>query len=165
MSDTGQGPALRGQQRQEVAARLASRFVQDAVSIHDLATELHRRPTMVRRLLAGAGIQDDGACIGGEVDAVARVLGDRYLAGASLRKLAHDTGIDRRVVRGLLVGVGVRIPERRAMPEESGNWVIRQYEAGATLRALAASTGCSYATVRRHLLRAGVVLRGSGGRR
>lgn len=161
MTDTDSVP-LRGRRRQRFARQLAARYTHHPVPIGELAAEVRRRPSLVRRLLEEAGIQVGGD---GRREGVAADLADRYAAGDSLETLANDTGIDRRVVRGLLTGAGVVIRERRPLPAERGQWVVEQYRAGTTLRELAGHTGCSYATVRRFLLGAGVHLRPPGGRR
>jgi DNA-directed RNA polymerase specialized sigma24 family protein len=163
MSETDSVP-LRGRQRQRFARQLAARYTHNPVPIGDLAAEVHRRPTLVRRLLEEAGIQVGGGTQGHR-QGVAAELADRYAAGDSLETLAKDTGIDRRVVRGLLTDAGVTIRERRPLPAEQGQWVVDQYRGGTTLRELAEHTGCSYATVRRYLLQAGVDLRPPGGHR
>jgi hypothetical protein len=164
MSEPTTFPALRGSRRQEFAQQLADRYVHNPVPIGDLAAEVHRRPTLVRRLLLEAGIRVDGDT-GADGPDMAAELAGRYADGKSLEALAKDTGIDRRVVRTLLAGAGVPIRERHPVPAHQGRWVVEQYLAGVTLRELADRTGCSYGTVRRYLLRAGVGLRSPGGRR
>ncbi|HEX5401316.1 MAG TPA: helix-turn-helix domain-containing protein [Pseudonocardiaceae bacterium] len=154
--------ALRGQQREDLARELAARYTRRPMPIADLAAEIHRRPTLVRRLLEEAGIvvsanaRRSGSGVG--------ELADRYQQGESLEKLAKATGIDRRVVRDLLTGVGVIIREHRALPASRQQWVVEEYEKGITLRELAQRTGCSYGTVRRYLLSVGVHLRSPGRR-
>jgi hypothetical protein len=157
-------PALRGSRRQQFARQLADRYVRDRVSIGELAAQVHRRPTLVRRLLLEAGVRIDGDA-GADGPDVAAELAGRYADGESLETLAKNTGIDRRVVRTLLADAGVPIRERHPVPAHQGGWVVEQYLAGITLRELAHRIGCSYGTVRRYLLRAGVGLRSPGGRR
>lgn len=165
MTGAGDSRGLRGQQRQEIAAALAERFRRDRMSIQDLAREVNRRPSTVRRLLDEAGVQAEGAaCVGvGESD-IAATLAARYRSGVPIETLSQDTGIDRRVIRQLLTESGVTLRTRQPLPPERVDWVIDQYRAGATLRALAEITGCSYSTIRRTLRLAGVALRSPGGR-
>ncbi|MCA1706087.1 MAG: hypothetical protein LC808_23635 [Actinobacteria bacterium] len=156
---------LRGQQRQQVAARLAQRFGHDRVPIHDLAREVERRPSTVRRLLDEAGVHaEDTSCVGLNEAELAAMLAARYREGAPIEALSRDTGIDRRVVRKLLTEAGVALRARQPLPADQIDWVIEQYRAGVTLRGLAELSGCSYSTIRRTLQMAGVTLRAPGGR-
>jgi hypothetical protein len=155
---------LRGEQRHRLAAELADRFVRDAVPIGELAVQARRRPTTVRRLLGEAGVRTtDLSCVGAATGEIVAALGARYRAGASIRALAADTGIDRRAIRELLAGAGVVLRARPPSSADRIDWLVGQYQAGATLRGLAATLDCSHSTVRRWLLRAGVVLRPPAG--
>jgi len=92
-------PALRGQQREQLAAALAQRFIQEQVSIRDLASELGRRPSLVRRLLGEAGVcAETTSCVGVPESEVAAVLAARYREGVSIERLSDDTCIGRRGV-------------------------------------------------------------------
>ncbi|MCA1707840.1 MAG: hypothetical protein LC808_33030 [Actinobacteria bacterium] len=163
MTGTGPVPALRGQQREQIAAALAHRFVQEQVSIRDLASELGRRPSLIRRLLDEAGVcADTTSCVGVAESEIATVLAARYRDGVPIEQLSDDTGIDRRVIRRLLTEAGVSRPERHPLPVDQSDWVVEQYRAGVSLRELAKQTSCSYSTIRRVLLQAGVALRSSG---
>lgn len=55
MSGDDSVPALRGQERVELAAQLAQRFFAGRVSIQNLASEVGRRSSLIRRLLDEAG--------------------------------------------------------------------------------------------------------------
>lgn len=156
---------LRGPQRERVAAALAERFDPERVPIRELASKINRRPSMVRRLLDEAGVHAEGApCVGITESEVAAALATRYREGAPIDRLSRDTGIDRRVVRRLLIEAKVPLRERRPPPPNQTDWVVEQYRAGATLRKLAELTGCSYSTIRRILVLAGVALRSPGTR-
>lgn len=156
---------LRGQHRVQLAAALAERFDPDRVPIRDLATEVNRRPSTVRRLLDEAGVHAEGAsCVGATESDIVGALSARYRQGVPIEKLSQDTGIDRRVVRRLLTEAGVSLRERRSLPSGQADWVVEQYRAGVTLRRLAELTGCSYSTIRRALLLAEVALRSPGTR-
>jgi lambda repressor-like predicted transcriptional regulator len=162
------GPqALRGKRRERIAAEVAERFARDRMSVHELASQLGRRPSVVRRLLDEAGVQAAGTpCVGiGEVE-TARTLARRYEGGASISALVRQTGLDKRVIRGMLSRQGVHLPERHSPDGEQAEQIATRYRAGESIRTLAASMGCSYGTVRTVLLAAGVELRprGSGAR-
>ncbi|MGH3941627.1 MAG: helix-turn-helix domain-containing protein [Pseudonocardiaceae bacterium] len=114
-------PALRGQQREQIAAALAQRFIQEQVSIRDLASELGRRLSLVRRLLDEAAVcAETTSCVGVPKSEVAAVLAARYREGVPTERLSDDTGIDRRVVRRMLTGEGVSPPERHPLSVETG---------------------------------------------
>lgn len=165
MNEASNSRGLRGQQRQEVAAALAERFGHDGLPIRDLAREVNRRPSTVRRLLDEAGVCADGAsCVGIAESEIVAALAVRYRGGVPIETLSRDTGIDRRVVRQLLIEAGVPLRTRQPLPHDRVDWVVEQYRVGATLRALAELTGCSYSTIRRTLQLAGVALRSPGGR-
>lgn len=165
MSAAGDFRILRGSQREQTAADLAERFDPERVSIRQLAVEVNRRPSMVRRLLDEAGVHtDDVSCVGVAEPGVTAALSARYLDGVPIDRLSHDTGIDRRVVRRLLTEARVPLRERHPLPPDQTDWVVEQYRAGATLRELAEQAGCSYSTIRRTLLLAGVTLRSPGTR-
>lgn len=165
MNPTSDLGILRGRQRVQAAAALAERFDPDRLPIRELATEVNRRPSMVRRLLDEAGVHAQGAsCVGVAESEVVAALSARYRDGVPIETLSRDTGIDRRVVRRLLTEAGVPLRERHPLPHDQAGWVVEQYRAGATLRRLAELTGCSYSTIRRVLLLAGVTLRAPGSR-
>lgn len=166
VTEPGPVPALRGQQREQIAAALAQRFVQEQVSIRDLATELGRRPSLIRRLLDEAGVcADTPSCVGAKDSEIAAVLADRYRGGVPIEQLSDDTGIGRRAIRRLLTEAGVSRPARHPLPVDQSDWVVEQYRAGVSLRELAKQTNCSYSTIRRVLLQADVDLRSSGASR
>jgi lambda repressor-like predicted transcriptional regulator len=162
------GPqALRGKRRERIAAEVAERFARDRMSVHELASQLGRRPSVVRRLLDEAGVQAAGApCVGISEQETARTLARRYESGASISALVRQTGLDKRVIRGMLSGQGVALPERHSPSAAQAQEIATRYRAGESIRTLAASTGCSYGTIRTVLLSAGVELRprGSGAR-
>jgi lambda repressor-like predicted transcriptional regulator len=159
--------ALRGKRRERIAAEVAERFTRERVSVHELANELGRRPSVVRRLLDEAGVRAAGTpCVGISEQETASTLARRYSHGASISALVRQTGLDKRVIRNLLSSVGVVLPVRHSPTGEQAEWIADRYRAGASIRALAASTGCSYGTIRAALLANGVSLRprGSGAR-
>jgi Helix-turn-helix domain len=152
---------LRGQQRRKVAAELAAQFIQGTTSIPELAASTGRRPSLIRRLLAEAGVRTDGPeCVGTDPDDTARIVRDCYRGSGSIQAVVETTSLDRRVVRHLL-----------ALPAQSGDQfdsetvaeMARRYRAGATLQKIASETGRSYNQVRAALLDAGVSLRPPGG--
>ena len=137
------------------------------MSVHELASQLGRRPSVVRRLLDEAGVQAAGTpCVGIGEQETARTLARRYESGASISSLVRQTGLDKRVIRGMLSGQGVALPERHSPSREQAAQIASRYQDGESIRTLASSTGCSYGTVRSVLLSAGVELRprGSGAR-
>jgi hypothetical protein len=105
-------PPLRGHEREQVAAALAQRFVHEHVTIHELAREVGRRPSLVRRLLNEAGVcAENSPCVGVGESEVTATLARRYRSGVSIERLSEETGIDRRAVRRLLCDAGVSPPE------------------------------------------------------
>jgi helix-turn-helix protein len=152
---------LRGLRRGEVAAELAARFIQGTTCVRELAASVGRRPSLVRRLLAEAGVRADGPqCVGTDPDDTARTVRDLYRQSGSIQAVVEATSLDRRVVRHLL-----------ALPAQSGDQLdsetvaqmARWYRAGATLQDIADETGQSYNQVRAALIEAGVPLRPPGG--
>ncbi|HEY2701651.1 MAG TPA: helix-turn-helix domain-containing protein [Pseudonocardiaceae bacterium] len=155
--------ALRGKRRARIAAEVAERFARDRMSVHELASQLGRRPSVVRRLLGEAGVQAAGApCVGISDQETAQTLARRYEGGASISALVRQTGLDKRVIRGMLSNQGVALPERHSPSSQEAEQIASRYRAGESIRTLAASTGCSYGTVRSVLLTIGVVLRPRG---
>lgn len=156
-------PHLKGKHRQRVAAAIAERFVRDRIGVHELAAELGRRPAVVRHLLEEAGLCiADVPCIGISDEDTAATLARRYSAGASIVELVRLTGIDKRIVRRLLIQAGVTLPQRHETTTQDAQQIVADYRAGASLRTLANSIGCSYGTVRAILLANEVQLRPRG---
>jgi transposase-like protein len=153
---------LRGRQRSEVAAELVQQFIRGTMSVRELAAAVGRRPSLVRRLLAEAGVRTDGPeCVGTDLEDTARIVRDCYRRSGSIQAVVEMTSLDRRVVRHLL-----------ALPAESGDQfgdfetvaaMVQRYLAGATLQEIAGTTGQSYNQVRATLIEAGVSLRPPGG--
>ena len=151
---------LRGEQRQRLAAQVAADFVQNTMSIRELAVTLGRRPCTVRRLLVEAGVVEyTVACLGPDTDVVARRLAARYRDGESVDALSRWTGIDRREVRRLIRSAG-GLPDRPTRPDVATSVLVERYRAGVDIRGLTRETGLSYRAVRERLLAAGVRLRG-----
>lgn len=154
---------LRGKRRKRIAAEVAERFIRERASVHDLAQELGHRPVVIRNLLTEAGISvADVPCIGVSDTEAAATLARRYSAGASITELVRLTGMDKRVVRALLVQADVELPERHSTTSEDAQQIVDGYRAGASIRTLASLTGCSYGTVRAILLSRQVRLRRRG---
>jgi transposase-like protein len=153
---------LRGQQRSEVAAELAEQFVQGTKSVRELATDVGRRPSLVRRLLVEAGVRTDGPeCVGTDLEDTARIVRDCYRRSGSIQAVVAMTSLDRRVVRHLLA-----LPAESVSQLEGAELAAamgRRYQAGATLQEIAGQTGQSYNQVRAALIEAGVSLRPPGG--
>jgi hypothetical protein len=153
---------LRGHQRRELAAELAAQFVQGTKSLRELATSLGRRPSLVRRLLAEAGVRTDGPeCVGTDFEDTVRIVHDCYRKNASIQAVVETTSLDRRVVRHLLA-----LPAQPAGQFGDSEMVAelaRRYRAGTTLQEIASQTGHSYNQVRAALIAAGVSLRRPGG--
>jgi hypothetical protein len=104
----GTGGALRGRRRQQFAATLADRYLAGETSILQLARDVGRRPSLVRRLLEEAGI---------DVTIPSAELTGLYRGGQSIAALACGTELDRRAVRRLLTEAGVTFPPRATAPE------------------------------------------------
>ncbi|MGH3813424.1 MAG: hypothetical protein ACRDUV_13380 [Pseudonocardiaceae bacterium] len=148
---------LRGGRRRQVARELAERFRGDPVPIQDLAAEVNRSPSLVRRLLEEAGVRaEDESCLGMSTGEIAAALATRYQSGVPIDRMYRDTGIDRRRIRQLLADQSTPLRTQQPLSAEQLPWVIKQYQRGATLRALAELTGSSYSTIRRKLIAAGV---------
>ncbi|SDM17401.1 helix-turn-helix domain-containing protein [Allokutzneria albata] len=156
---------LYGRQRREIAQELAARFLRSRSPIQELASQVNRRPAQVRQLLLEAGVRtSDATCLRETVSETAEAVASAYERGRSMRELAHETGIDRRTLRLLLVRAGVEPGVTTAAGCSVDVAPLADaYLAGATLRALAASTGLSYHVIRTLLLNAGVPLRKRGG--
>lgn len=154
---------LTGKRRVHIAAEVAERFIRDQAGVHELAKELGRRPAVVRHLLAEAGIcMADVPCIGVSDEETAATLARRYSAGASIAELVRLTGLDKRIVRKLLVLAGVSLPERHSTTGQEAQRIIAGYRTGASIRTLAADTGFSYSTAREILVAHKVPLRPRG---
>jgi uncharacterized protein YidB (DUF937 family) len=84
----------------------------------------------------------------------------RYDAGATLKDLAAETGLNAETVRTRLLAAGtaMRSPYRRVRIPG----LVAAYRRGDTLTMLAAQYGMSYSMVRRRLLEARVQLRPPG---
>ncbi len=166
IGQAGPETRIRGGRRAEFAGELAEHFSRERVSsVLELAREMRRRPSTVRRLLAEGGARgDDLTCVGYSDDEVARAVTRRYRGGDSVLALHRDTGIDERVLRELLLAAGERLEQRQAAPMERRADLRREYERGASIQALAEENGSSYGSIRRVLLRAGVTFRRQGGR-
>lgn len=156
-------PALRGKRRARIRLEVAERFVQDRSTVFELADQIGRRPGVVRRLLDEAGIREAGrSLVGTDEQETARSLVRRYTDGASIAALVRATGLDKRVIRGMLVSQGVVLPERHSLADDELDQVEVRYRAGESIRELAVSYGISYGTVRAALLALGVELRPRG---
>jgi hypothetical protein len=155
--------ALRGHRREQLAADVAQRFVQDRMSVHDLASQLGRRPAVVRRLLDEAGIYDASrTMIGTDDQQTARNVARRYAQVGSISALVRETGMDKRVIRSMLVGAGVPLPTRHSLTDSETEQIAARYLDGASIRQLAKYFGASYGTVRAALLAARVKIRPRG---
>ncbi|MGH3907133.1 MAG: helix-turn-helix domain-containing protein [Pseudonocardiaceae bacterium] len=92
---------LRGLARRQLADELAQRFQQGPMLIVDLAAEVGRSPSLVRRLLEEAGVRTGGmSCVGMPEAQLVPILAARYRSGVSIDRLHRETGIDWRVIRG-----------------------------------------------------------------
>jgi transposase-like protein len=155
-----------GNRRAQIAGELAERFIQDRLSVAELALLVGRRPSTVRRLLNEAGVQAAGpACVGLGQQETARILARRYEGGASIAALVRQTGMDKRVIRAALVEAGVVLPPRHSLTTGEAEQVVARYRAGESIRAVAAGIGCSYGTIRAALHAAQVTLRARGSNR
>ena len=88
---------------------------------------------------------------------------EAYARGDGIQTIAAATGHNRRVVRRLLVGAGVRLRApgkwRPAITDaDTANWVAA-YTRGDSTTTIAANAGRHRGTVSLHLVRAGVTLR------
>lgn len=165
MVERAQQPLL-GKRRWRVAAELAERFIQDQVSVAELARLVGRRPSTVRRLLDEAGIQTAGsACVGLSEQETGRILARRYERGASIAALVRQTGMDKRVIRAMLVAAGVVLPVQHSLTADEAQQVVARYRAGDSIRTVAAGIGCSYGTIRAALHTAKIPLRARGDNR
>jgi hypothetical protein len=155
--------ALRGQRRTQLAADIAQRFVQDRLSVQELASQVGHRPVVVRRLLDEAGIYDAGrTLVGTDEQETARNLARRYRQTGSIAALVRETGMDKRLIRRALVDAGVSLPVMRSLSQDEVERVAARYRDGESIRTLAASFGCSYGTIRTVLHAAHVQLRPRG---
>lgn len=154
---------LYGKRRARIAAEVAERFIEDGLSVHELADLVGRRPVLVRRLLDEAGIQAARPCVGFGEQEMARILARRYEGGASIAALVRQTGMDKRVIRGLLVKAGLVLPVRCSVTTEGAEYVVARYKAGDSIRMLVANIGYSYGTIRTILQASGTQLRPRGG--
>lgn len=150
---------LRGNQRKAVAADLAEQFIGGTRSIQKLANSVGRRPSLVRRLLAEAGVRADGPeCVGTDLAETVRIVHDCYQQHGSIQAVVQLTGLDRRVVRHLL-----RLPSDQDADASETAAMAERYRAGASLQEIAEDTGRPYNQVRAMLIAAGVTLRAPGG--
>jgi len=145
-----------------VAAELAEHFIRGTKSVRELAASVGRRPSLVRRLLAEAGVRTDGPeCVGTDLEDTARIVRDSYHKAGSIQAVVEMTSLDRRVVRHLLA-LPAELGDQHGTSEPVAE-MARRYQAGATLQEIAGETGRSYNQVRAILIEAGVPLRPPGG--
>jgi hypothetical protein len=154
--------------RAELAQQLADRrrAQRFTITVLDLAFDIERRPSTVRRLLTEAGVRDRRLLIGFEDDEITAALIGRFRLRVSVWQMHVDTGIDERVIRQRLRQAGVELEKRNSRDDLTVPVprLVELYEAGWSLADLAALSGGSYGTVRRVLLKAGVQFRLRGGR-
>jgi hypothetical protein len=158
---------LRGQQRAALAQQLAGRCRAQrfTITVLDLAVDIERRPSTVRRLLTEAGVRDRRLLIGFADAEVTAALAGRFRLRVSVWQMHVDTGIDERVIRERLRRAGVELEKRTSRDDLTApvSRLVELYEAGSSLADLAALSGGSYGMVRRVLLDAGVQFRLRGG--
>lgn len=154
---------LYGKRRAQIAGEVAERFIEDGLSVQELADLVGRRPALVRRLLDEAGIQAERPCVGFSEQETAGILARRYEGGASIAALVQQTGMDKRVIRGLLVKAGLVLPVRSPVTPDGAEKVVARYKAGESIRMLVAGIGYSYGTIRTILQASGTQLRPRGG--
>lgn len=88
----------------------------------------------------------------------------RYRAGEILRLIAGDLGVSHQRLAERLRDRGVRLRGEQPSPEQVLE-MCRWYEQGESLARVGAKVGFNASTVRIHLLRAGLALRDSQGRK
>lgn len=154
---------LRGRRRAELAEQLLDlcRNRLFPVTITDLSADYGRRPSVVRQLLAEAGLRSRRLLIGLPDDKVTAELASHFERGVPVHELHEVTGIDERVIRDRLRQAGVELGawSSRDNLTVSVPKLAQRYAAGATITDLAMLSGGGYGTVRRVLLDAGVELR------
>jgi hypothetical protein len=159
---------LRGQHRAELAQQLADRrrVQRFTITVLDLAFDIERRPSTVRRLLTEAGVRDRRLLIGFEDAEITAALIGRFRLRVSVWQMHVDTGIDERVIRDRLRQAGVELEKRSSRDDLTVpvSRLVELYAAGWSLADLAVQSGGSYGMVRRVLLEAGVQFRLRGGR-
>lgn len=155
--------ALRGERRKRLAANVARRYVQDRLSVQELARQLGRRPTLVRRLLDEAGICDAGrTLVGTDEQETASTLARRYQRAGSIAALVRETGMDKRAIRSKLLDAGTSLPVRHRLSPDDVTEAVARYRTGESIRTVATRIGCSYGTVRAALHAAQVQVRPRG---
>jgi hypothetical protein len=154
--------SLRRKQRRDLAADLATQFTQQGRSIPELAAQTGRRPSLVRRLLAEAGVHANGPqFVGTDLADTVWIVRECYHTLGSVQAVVRATSLDRRVVRHL-----IDLSDESVTLLGDPDVVARmagQYRQGATLQQIAGRTGYLYNQVRAILIAAGVTLRSPGG--
>ncbi|UOT06793.1 helix-turn-helix domain-containing protein [Rhodococcus opacus] len=90
-------------------------------------------------------------------------LVERYQAGALIKELAREFGINRQTVSKLLARAGVPLRPRGLSPSQVAE-AARLYETGWSLFRIGEQLRVDHTTVRRQLLKRGVQMRDSHGR-
>jgi hypothetical protein len=159
-------PILRGQARDRARVVVTEGFLHESLSIEQLADVIGRRRSLVRNLLAEAGIRETRkTLIGTDKGETGRSLAVRYAQGQSLDSLARTTGMARKKIREMLVEAGTVLRTHRPLNHDEVEQVRAQYETGASIRQIAASLDSTYGTIRTALLDGHVTLRSQGGAR
>lgn len=144
---------------------VAARFLQERLSIPQLAHLLGRRPSTVRRLLVEAGLQSDcTAYLGHSKEQLTTVLATRHRRGESITSLVRTTGISRRQIRTILQSAAPADsdPPSDQMTRADRAQIVKLYQQGASIRGLAQSLNRSYRAVRAVLVDAAIPLRRRG---
>jgi hypothetical protein len=111
----------------------------------------------------------DGPLRGGRRVRIRQHVAERFardrstgFEGESISALVRATGLDKRVIRGMLVAEGMTLPDRRSLGSDEVDQVATRYRAGESICELAVSFGTSYGTVRAALLAARIQPRPRG---
>ncbi|MCK2237419.1 MULTISPECIES: helix-turn-helix domain-containing protein [unclassified Crossiella] len=157
---------LLGRRRRQVAAELATSFAAAGEpAIRQFAQTVNRYPTLVRRLLAEAGVYNEAACLGMSEAEIQERVRVRFCGGATIGMLSYATGIDRRVIQRTLVEGGViAVVPRQPVPTRLAEDFVKAYRDGASIRTVGRQFGWTFSVVRTQLVKAGVVLRPRGRR-
>jgi predicted HTH domain antitoxin len=136
----------------DVVNRAVSMYVQDHMSIHEVATSLGLSRDSVSELLLREGVRLRGRGARPTENLDAGLLRTSYEDGASIRQLANEAQAGDRAVKAVLARSGVAVRGRGRIPIWNDvltpAFLQQQAARGHGPKQIAEVVGCSYTTAR-----------------